>query len=681
MARYLYPMIPSEIDPVYERIQLLRTELHRHNHRYYVEDRPVLTDQAFDALLRELEDLERAHPQWADDNSPTQRVGGAVTKKFNSVRHRVPMQSLANTYSREELDAFFDRVEGALPEEPVCYVGELKYDGIALSLHYAGGRLVRAVTRGDGVSGDEITANVRTIATVPLVLNGTSPESVEVRGEVFLPFAAFAALNNDRLEQDLEPFMNPRNAASGSLKLQDSAEVGKRGLAFMPYLLVGVEGVAAHASGFEQLKAWGFKVPNEEDHTLLVAHHRNEIYRFLDRWDADRAELPFGIDGAVIKVDATDQQRRLGSTAKAPRWAIAYKYKALAKTTRLEAVVYQVGRTGAVTPVAQLEPVLLAGTVVKRASLHNEDIIRSLDLHMGDTVWVEKGGEIIPKITAVEFGMRPNGALPVRFPESCPECGTPLVRQEGEAQHYCPNAIGCMPQRHGRVVHFLGRRALNLEGLGTETVQALLDRGLVQQPSDLYYLSESDWYLLPNFKEKSLQNVQLALEASKQVPFERVLFGLGIRHVGETVAKKMARHWGNINALAAADVESLQEADEVGPAIAESVRAFFSDQLNRVEVDRLRAAGLRMEIDGSHTVSNVLQGKSFVVSGVFTGYTRDGIKETIESYGGRFVGSVSAKVDFVVAGEGMGPAKKAKAESLGIQVITEVQFNQMLQNQ
>ena len=681
MARYLYPMIPSEIDPVYERIQLLRTELHRHNHRYYVEDRPVLTDQAFDALLRELEDLERAHPQWADDNSPTQRVGGAVTKKFNSVRHRVPMQSLANTYSREELDAFFDRVEGALPEEPVCYVGELKYDGIALSLHYAGGRLVRAVTRGDGVSGDEITANVRTIATVPLVLNGTSPESVEVRGEVFLPFAAFAALNNDRLEQDLEPFMNPRNAASGSLKLQDSAEVGKRGLAFMPYLLVGVEGVAAHASGFEQLKAWGFKVPNEEDHTLLVAHHRNEIYRFLDRWDADRAELPFGIDGAVIKVDATDQQRRLGSTAKAPRWAIAYKYKALAKTTRLEAVVYQVGRTGAVTPVAQLEPVLLAGTVVKRASLHNEDIIRSLDLHLGDTVWVEKGGEIIPKITAVEFGMRPNGALPVRFPESCPECGTPLVRQEGEAQHHCPNAIGCMPQRHGRVVHFLGRRALNLEGLGTETVQALLDRGLVQQPSDLYYLSESDWYLLPNFKEKSLQNVQLALEASKQVPFERVLFGLGIRHVGETVAKKMARHWGNINALAAADVESLQEADEVGPAIAESVRAFFSDQLNRVEVDRLRAAGLRMEIDGSHTVSNVLQGKSFVVSGVFTGYTRDGIKETIESYGGRVVGSVSAKVDFVVAGEGMGPAKKAKAESLGVQVITEVQFNQMLQNQ
>ena len=475
--------------------------------------------------------------------------------------------------------------------------------------------------------------------------------------------------------------MNPRNAASGSLKLQNSAEVGKRGLAFMPYLLVGVEGVAAHASGFEQLKAWGFKVPNEEDHTLLVAHHRNEIYRFLDRWDADRAELPFGIDGAVIKVDATDQQRRLGSTAKAPRWAIAYKYKALAKTTRLEAVVYQVGRTGAVTPVAQLEPVLLAGTVVKRASLHNEDIIRSLDLHMGDTVWVEKGGEIIPKITAVEFGMRPNGALPVRFPESCPECGTPLVRQEGEAQHYCPNAIGCMPQRHGRVVHFLGRRALNLEGLGTETVQALLDRGLVQQPSDLYYLSESDWYLLPNFKEKSLQNVQLALEASKQVPFERVLFGLGIRHVGETVAKKMARHWGNINALAAADVESLQEADEVGPAIAESVRAFFSDQLNRVEVDRLRAAGLRMEIDGSHTVSNVLKGKSFVVSGVFTGYTRDGIKETIESYGGRFVGSVSAKVDFVVAGEGMGPAKKAKAESLGVQVITEVQFNQMLQNQ
>lgn len=674
-------MIPSVIDPTFERIQFLRTELHRHNHRYYVEDHPVISDEVFDALLRELEDLERVHPQWADDNSPTQRVGGAVTKKFTTVRHHVPMQSLANTYSREELDAFFDRVEGALPEEPVRYVGELKYDGIALSLHYASGRLVRAVTRGDGVSGDDITANVRTIATVPLVLNGTPPESVEVRGEVFLPFAAFADLNSDRLEQDLEPFMNPRNAASGSLKLQDSAVVGKRGLAFMPYLLVGVEGVETHALGFEQLKLWGFKVPNEVEHTLAVAHHRNEIYRFLDKWDADRSVLPFGIDGAVVKVDATNQQRRLGSTAKAPRWAIAYKYKALAKTTRLEAVVYQVGRTGAITPVAQLEPVLLAGTVVKRASLHNQDIIRSLDLHWGDTVWVEKGGEIIPKITAVEPGMRPAGALSVRFPEACPECGTALVRQEGEAQHYCPNATGCMPQRHGRIVHFLGRRALNLEGLGTETVQALVDRELVQQPSDLYYLSESDWYTLPNFKEKSLQNVQLALEASKQVPFERVLFGLGIRHVGETVAKKMARHWGNINALAEADLESLQEADEVGPAIAESVRVFFADERNRMEVNRLRAAGLRMEIDGSHTVSNILMGKSFVVSGIFTGYTRDGIKETIESFGGRLVGSVSAKVNFVVAGEGMGPAKKAKAESLGVQVISEDQFNQLLHSE
>lgn len=405
-------MIPSETDPAFERILFLRSELHGHNHRYYVEDRPVISDEAFDALLRELEDLERAHPEWTDPNSPTQRVGGAVTKKFASIRHRVPMQSLANTYSREELDAFFDRVEGALPEEPVRYVGELKYDGIALSLLYENGRLVRAVTRGDGVSGDDITANVRTIATVPLVLNGTPPETLEVRGEVFMPFAAFEALNNERRELDLEPFMNPRNAASGSLKLQDSAEVGKRGLAFMPYLLVGVDGVATHASGFDQLKTWGFKVPNEAEHTLVVAQHRNEIYRFLDRWDADRANLPFGIDGAVIKVDATDQQRRLGSTAKAPRWAIAYKYKALAKTTRLDDVVYQVGRTGAVTPVALLEPVLLAGTVVKRASLHNEDIIRALDLHLGDTVWVEKGEKLYPRSLRWSQVCVPKGRCP-----------------------------------------------------------------------------------------------------------------------------------------------------------------------------------------------------------------------------------------------------------------------------
>lgn len=678
MARYLYPMNPSDSLAAQERIAQLREELHEHNRRYYAEDRPLISDQAFDALLRELEDLERAHPECMDPNSPTQRIGGTVTKKFQSVAHRVPMQSLANTYSKEELDAFFDRVESTLPEEPVRYVGELKYDGIALSLLYENGRLVRAVTRGDGVSGDDITANVRTIATVPLVLSGSPPSALEIRGEVYLPFAAFESLNNERRELDLEPFMNPRNAAGGSLKMQDSAEVGKRGLAFMPYLVVGDAAQNSHAEGFERMAEWGFKVPSVGAGTLVVAEHRNEVYRFLSRWDAERETLPFGIDGAVIKVDSTDQQRRLGSTAKAPRWAIAYKYKALAKTTRLESIVYQVGRTGAITPVAVLEPVLLAGTVVKRASLHNEDIIRSLDLHWGDTVWVEKGGEIIPKITGVEQELRPVGAAQVQFPDRCPECNTPLVRSENEAQHYCPNASGCMPQRHGRVVHFIGRRALNLEGLGTETIQALLDRGLVNRASDLYFLDESDWMLLPNFKEKSVQNVQVALQTSKSVPFERVLFGLGIRHVGETVAKKMARHWGSIDALMSADLESLREASEVGPVIAESVASFFANPENRQEIERLRSVGLRFEVDGSHTVSQALAGKSFVVSGVFTGYTRDGIKETIEAHGGRVVGSVSAKVDFVVAGEGMGPAKKAKAESLGVQVITEAQFNEMI---
>jgi DNA ligase (NAD+) len=670
--------LSANSDPNYLRIRLLRDELHAHNHRYYVEDKPSISDEEFDRLLKELETLESAHPEWSDPNSPTLRVGGAVTKKFASVAHKVPMQSLANTYSKEELDAFFDRVESTLPLEAVVYVCELKYDGIALSLHYKKGQLVQAVTRGDGVAGDDITANVRTIATVPLVLQGDFPEELEVRGEVFLPFSAFESLNQERREMDAEPFMNPRNAASGSLKLQDSAEVGKRGLAFMPYLLVNGSGIESHAEGFERLSEWGFKVPQEGLNTLKIADHRNEVYRFLSHWDTHREQLPFGIDGAVVKVNSMDQQRKLGSTAKAPRWAIAYKYKALAKTTRLDAVVYQVGRTGAITPVAQLEPVLLAGTVVKRASLHNEDIMRQLDLHLGDLVWVEKGGEIIPKITGVSLADRPPGARPVLFPTACPECGTALVRQEGEAHHYCPNAEGCMPQRHGRVVHFISRKAMNLDGLGTETIQALLDLDMIRRPSDLYALTELDWQRLPNFKEKSIQNALEALENSKSVPFERVLYALGIRHVGETMAKKMARNWGSLDALADADLESLQDASEVGPAIAASVHAFFRDPEMWAECNRLRAYGLKMQIDGSHTLSEQLVGKRFVVTGVFTYYTRDGIKSTIESHGGQIVGSVSSKVDFVVAGDGMGPAKKAKAESLGVQVIDEVQFKQMI---
>lgn len=661
-----------------ERIVQLRAELHAHNRKYYTEDTPTVSDTEFDFLLKELEALEADNPEMFDPNSPTQRVGGEVTKRFASVTHSAPMQSLANTYSHEELDAFFDRVEEALPQELVQYVCELKYDGVAVNLRYDAGKLTQAVTRGDGTQGDDITVNVRTIATIPLLLRGDFPPVLEVRGEVFLPFASFEAINEDRAAQDLDLFMNPRNAASGSLKLQDSSEVAKRGLDFMPYFALGASAWNSHRESLEKLKAWGFKVPLQRTGFLAVCDHRVEARAFLTRWEIERDTLPFAIDGAVIKVNWVAQQRRLGSTAKAPRWAIAYKFKALAAESVLEKVMYQVGRTGAITPVAQLTPVLLAGTVVKRASLHNQDIIQKLDLHEGDTVMVEKGGEIIPKITTVLLEKRGAHAVPVLFLLNCPECQTPLVRKEGEAQHYCPNVLGCPPQISGRLIHFIGRRAMDLDGLGSETMALLVERGLVHRPSDLYTLSIDEWASLPNFKEKSITNALSALQRSKTVPFERVLFALGIRHVGETVAKKMARHWGSMEALMQADRTALIEADEVGEVIAEAVLRFFQDPLQLEEIHRLRQAGLQMTVVRQEGASRTLEGMTFVVSGVFVGYSRDAIKESIELHGGRNVGSVSAKVSYVVAGEGMGPSKKAKAEAMGVKVLNEEEFNRLI---
>ena len=661
-----------------ERIVQLRAELHAHNRKYYTEDTPTVSDTEFDFLLKELEALEADNPEMFDPNSPTQRVGGEVTKRFASVTHSAPMQSLANTYSHEELDAFFDRVEEALPQELVQYVCELKYDGVAVNLRYDAGKLTQAVTRGDGTQGDDITVNVRTIATIPLLLRGDFPPVLEVRGEVFLPFASFEAINEDRAAQDLDLFMNPRNAASGSLKLQDSSEVAKRGLDFMPYFALGASAWNSHRESLEKLGAWGFKVPLQRTGFLAVCDHRVEARAFLTRWEIERDFLPFAIDGAVIKVNWVAQQRRLGSTAKAPRWAIAYKFKALAAESVLEKVMYQVGRTGAITPVAQLTPVLLAGTVVKRASLHNQDIIQKLDLHEGDTVMVEKGGEIIPKITTVLLEKRGAHAVPVLFLLNCPECQTPLVRKEGEAQHYCPNVLGCPPQISGRLIHFIGRRAMDLDGLGSETMALLVERGLVHRPSDMYTLSIDEWASLPNFKEKSITNALSALQRSKTVPFERVLFALGIRHVGETVAKKMARHWGSMEALMQADRIALIEADEVGEVIAEAVLRFFQDPLQREEIHRLRQAGLQMTVVRHEGASRTLEGMTFVVSGVFVGYSRDAIKESIELHGGRNVGSVSAKVSYVVAGEGMGPSKKAKAEAMGVKVLNEEEFNRLI---
>ena len=664
------------------RIEELSRELEYHNHRYYVLADPEISDQQFDFLLKELEQLEARFPELADPNSPTQRVGGDITKNFPTVAHRWPMRSLSNSYSREEVEEFVARVEREIGRTTYCM--ELKYDGVAISLTYREGRLLRAVTRGDGEKGEEITANIRTVRSIPMQLQGSGwPQEFEVRGEVVFTRDRFERLNAERVERGEEPYANPRNTAAGTLKLQDPKEVARRGLSNFIY---GVQGDAlpsrSHYDLIRLAGTWGFRVPDPAQAMVGKATDAEGIMAFIDHWDQHRHALQVDIDGVVVKVDDLDVQEELGLTAKSPRWAIAYKFAAEQAVTRLENVAYQVGRTGAITPVAELQPVQLAGTTVKRASLHNADQIAKLGLHIGDLVQVEKGGEIIPKIVGVVLEQRPPDAVPVLFPETCPECDTPLVRLEGEAQHYCPNEHQCPPQITRRIEHFVARKAMDIEGLGGETVEELFRAGLIRNVADLYELRKEQLLALgKGWGEKSAQLVVDGVARSREAAFERVLFAIGIRHVGETVARKLARAVGSLDRLMTMTQEELTAIDEVGPKIAESIVDFFAVEGNRAIIDRLRTHGLRMALDPSEVqeVGEKLKGLTFVVSGVFRNFSRDGIKETIEMNGGKVSGSISSKTSYVVAGADMGPAKRAKAEQLGVPVIDEEAFTRMIE--
>lgn len=663
------------------RVRELSEQLERHNHLYYVEATPVISDQEFDFLMKELEALEKQFPDLASPNSPTQRVGGDITKNFPTVAHRWPMLSLDNSYSREEVADFVRRVEKEAG--PVRFVMELKYDGVAISLTYHHGELVRGVTRGDGEQGEDITANVRTVRTIPLRLRGNPPAELEARGEILMGFKEFEKLNAQRDEEGEERFANPRNTSAGTLKLQDPKVVAKRGLQNYIYdLYTGEMPFRSHFENIRQCGEWGFRTPDPTKRFIARADGIEDIMAFINYWDQARHHLPIAMDGVVIKVDDLSVREELGLRAKSPRWAIAYKFPAENKATRLNGVEFNVGRTGAITPVALLEPVELAGTTVKRASIHNADQIAKLDLHLGDMVLVEKGGEIIPKITGVDLAQRPAGAAPVRYPANCPECGTPLVRDEGEAQHYCPNEHGCPPQITRRIEHFVGRKAMDIGGLGGETVEALYQAKLIRNVADLYDLTQEQLLALgKGWGERSTQLIIEGIAASRSVPFERVLFALGIRHVGETVAKKIARSVGSIDRLEGMSQEELTGIGEVGEVIAASIRDFFAAEGNRQIVARLRQAGLVFEVgtapEGPR--SERLKGMSFVVSGVFKNFTRDGIKETIEANGGKVGGSISRKTSFVVAGADMGPAKKAKADELGVKVIDEEEFARMIE--
>lgn len=661
-----------------ERILQLRRELHRHNHNYYVLNSPAISDYEFDMLLKELQELEAAHPEMYDPNSPTLRVGSDITKEFRQVQHKYPMLSLGNTYSKEEVAEFFDRVKRALNEDfEICC--ELKFDGTSISLTYVNGKLVRAVTRGDGEKGDDVTANVRTIRTVPLVLNGSGyPSEFEIRGEVLMPWEVFERLNEERSRAGEQLFANPRNAASGTLKLQDSSVVAKRSLDAYLYFLLGEQLPAeGHYENLEAAREWGFKISDYTCKCRTV----DEVFAFIERMDTERKNLPFATDGIVLKVNSLRQQRNLGYTAKSPRWAIAYKFQAESAVTRLNEVTYQVGRTGVVTPVANLDPVQLSGTVVKRASLHNADIIEKFDLHIGDMVYVEKGGEIIPKITGVDTSARFMLGEKVNFIKNCPECGTPLVRYDGEAAHYCPNEATCPPQIKGRIEHFVSRDAMNIDSIGPETIEQLYNYGLIKDIADIYALQPEDLMFLPRMGEKSALNIVGGAEASRKVPFERVLFALGIRFVGATVAKRLARAFGNVDALMTASFDELTAVDEIGERIAGAVRGFFAKAENVQLVEKLKAAGLKFEIEDEPGVakSDLLAGQSVVISGVFAHHSRDEYKEMIERNGGKNVGSVSKSTSFILAGENMGPSKLEKAQKLGVRLVSEDEFLQMLQ--
>ena len=660
-----------------KRIEQLRRELHEHNHRYYVENQPTISDMEFDALMHELQRLETAHPEMADPNSPTQRVGSDLGGEFRQVAHRYPMLSLSNTYNKQEVAEWYDSVKRGLGGEDFEVSCEMKYDGLSISLTYENGQLVRAVTRGDGVRGDDVTANVRTIRSIPLVLTGDEyPSEFEIRGEILMPWKVFERLNAEREKAEEPLFANPRNAASGTLKSQNSALVASRQLdAYLYYLLGEQLPSDGHYENLQEARKWGFKVSEG----MRKVKSLEEIYNFIDYWDIERKNLPVATDGIVLKVNSQHQQINLGFTAKSPRWAIAYKFKAERERTRLLGVSFQVGRTGAVTPVANMEPVQLAGTVVKRATLNNEDFIRSFDLHLGDYVFVEKGGEIIPKIVGVDTDNRDPDAIPVTFAEICPECGTPLVRYEGEAIHYCPNDTGCPPQIRGRIEHFISRKAMNIDSLGPETIDDYYRHGLVKNVADLYDIDVQQ-INGDGSREKSARKIVDGIEASKQVPFERVVFALGIRLVGETTAKLLARHFQNIDKLMAATLDELTHIDGIGEVVAKSVITYFHTQNNVEIVERLRKYGLQMSLSqeqlDSHT--ELLKGMTIVISGVFQKHSRDEYKAMIEQNGGKNTGSISAKTSFILAGENMGPSKLQKAEKLGVNIINEDQLLEMI---
>ena len=659
---------------VRERIEELRRQLERHNYKYYVENAPEISDFEFDTMMRELQDLERLHPEFADPNSPSVRVGSDLSAEFATVRHRYPMLSLGNTYSLDELHEFIARIEREVGTTD--FVCELKFDGTAISLTYEHGRLLRAVTRGDGIEGDDVTANVRTVRSVPLRLQGEGwPDYFEIRGEILMPYASFDRLNAEREANGEQLFANPRNAAAGTLKQQASAVVARRGLDCTLYQLAGDNlPFTSHWESLRQARKWGFKVSEH----MRICHNVTEIDEFINHWDEARRQLPFPTDGVVIKVNDFAVRRQLGFTAKAPKWAVAYKFKAEQALTRLDSVAFQVGRTGAITPVANLEPVLLAGTTVRRATLHNAEQMALLDIRPGDMVYVEKGGEIIPKITGVDLSQRPADSRPFEYISVCPECGTPLVRYEGEAKHYCPNQSGCRPQIIGRIIHFIRRKALDIEGLGEETVELLYDNSLVRNVADLYDLRAEQLAPLPRLGEKSADNIIRSIERSKQVPFHRVLFGLGIRFVGETTAKYLAEHFRSLDAVMQASREELVEADEVGERIADAIVEYFADGTNLEIIRRLRVAGLQFEASERRLDSETLAGKRIVVSGRFS-RSRDEMKELIERHGGKNLAAVSGSVDFIVAGAEMGPAKLRKAEKLGIRILSEEEFMAMIE--
>lgn len=664
---------------ILEQIQNLRKELNEHNYNYYVLDNPTISDYEFDQKLKELQLLENQYPEYYEANSPSVRVGGEITKNFPTVTHEFRMYSLDNSYSKEELEEWEKRILKNLGENNVSFVCELKYDGASIDLTYEKGILVQALTRGDGIQGDNITTNVKTIKSIPLVLKGNDfPERFHIRGEIIILKEGFEKMNAERIAEGEDPFMNPRNTASGSLKLQDSSEVAKRPLDCLLYYLVGDSlPISTQFEGLEKAREWGFKVPSQSQ----VCHNTQEVMDFINYWDKHRHELPYETDGVVIKVNNLQQQQELGYTAKSPRWAIAYKFKAEQVTTKLSSISYQVGRTGAITPVANLEPVLLAGTVVRRASLHNADQIAKLDLHIGDSVFVEKGGEIIPKIVGVNIDERLENSAPISYITHCPECETKLIRNEGEAQHYCPNSYGCPPQITGKIQHFISRKAMDIEGIGQETVELMFRSGLIKNYADLYELQLNEISKLERMGERSAENIIIGVNKSKQVPFERVLFALGIRFVGETVAKKLARTFLSIDNLQKATFEELLQIDEIGERIAQSVIEFFADEQNQKIIERLKSYGLQTQIirnENEH--SDKLKGITFVVSGVFEKFSREQLKNMMENNGAKVASSISSKTNYIVAGENMGPSKLEKAQKLNIPIISELDFEKMLEN-